>query len=392
MGIVVTTRGIALLVAAACFFLALYTFTGVPQSPKQQLLHSPLALPLDIEEISNNLSQERPACHYLRQDSTGFSLRPYKKPSPLYQPPCPLSDFEDFRFVINANICDSNNVYMMVLVGSHPDHVELRDVIRRTWGQPDIPFMPFRLAFIFGLLLNRDQQMLLELESKKYGDIVQGNFVDSYRNVTLRDLMGLRWAWQYCRQARFVMHADDDVSIDIYGLIDALEENIHASHRKDFVGCFQMMVNTPVLRSGKYEVTKAEHPADVYDPYCQGWMYMLTPRMAYSLDIAALKVPFYWLNDAYITGSLMTALGHEPIDLKINYTITATDLEDAQNRNPNMQPIFTIGPTGADCNLTLRLHENYKTYAELNRLPKHKWTKIQHRSKRTRRLKRRNIT
>lgn len=46
-----------------------------------------------------------------------------------------------------------SKIYMVVLVGSHPNHRDLRDVIRKTWGNPQLKDFPFKLIFTFGKVL-----------------------------------------------------------------------------------------------------------------------------------------------------------------------------------------------------------------------------------------------
>jgi hypothetical protein len=60
-----------------------------------------------------------------------------------------------------------------------------------------------RLAFIFGQMVN-DQQAedRLREENKLHGDIIQGHFAESYRNMTLKSLTGLYWVSKYCSSAR----------------------------------------------------------------------------------------------------------------------------------------------------------------------------------------------
>ena len=53
-------------------------------------------------------------------------------------------------------------------------------------------------------------------ENIQYADIVQGNFVDSYHNLSYKATMGNLWVSEFCEQAEFVVKADDDVFIDIF--------------------------------------------------------------------------------------------------------------------------------------------------------------------------------
>ena len=48
------------------------------------------------------------------------------------------------------------------------------------------------------------KESLLAEEAAEYKDIVQGDFVDSFRNLTVKDIMFMRWMKAYCSQAKFV--------------------------------------------------------------------------------------------------------------------------------------------------------------------------------------------
>ena len=50
-----------------------------------------------------------------------------------------------------------------------------------------------------------------------YGDLIQGNFMDTYRNLTYKSIMGHMWVSNFCNQAEFVVKTDDEIYVDIYG-------------------------------------------------------------------------------------------------------------------------------------------------------------------------------
>lgn len=351
-------QGILLLTFVASFFI-LYS---VSWRPTFRLNMASMSVRVNVSDVIAELCKHSNwTCGHCAFDK--------RKIQPLYPPTCRLGDFGHFKYLINRKLC-KKDVYMLILMGSHPDHREIRNVFRDTLGNLQLPGLPVQLAFTFGHFENVTRQRFIEDESQLHGDIIQGNFNDSYHNVTLRDLMGLRWAWQHCPHARLIMRMDDDVTVDVYNLIDAVERKY--AQLTSSVGCFQTMASTPVLRTGHYAVSTAEHPADYYDTYCQGWMYILTTKMAFNLDVASLKVKPYWMNDAYITGTLIKALGTTPVDLNVNYTINANDV---RNSKDNTVPKYTVGPTDVDVNLTLTMHRLYENYAILNKIPKFRWRK-----------------
>lgn len=68
-----------------------------------------------------------------------------------------------------------------------------RYAIRNTWGSIKL-FKQWQLQLIFLLgsdpKSSRDYNTRLSNESKHHGDLIMGNFVDSYKNLTYKHLMG----------------------------------------------------------------------------------------------------------------------------------------------------------------------------------------------------------
>jgi len=48
------------------------------------------------------------------------------------------------------------------------------------------------------------KQALLQQEVEEYHDIIQGDFHDSFRNLTIKDIMFMRWMTTYCPQTKFI--------------------------------------------------------------------------------------------------------------------------------------------------------------------------------------------
>ena len=72
--------------------------------------------------------------------------------------------------------------------------------------------------FLLGETRKQRDQDLLEIENKEHGDLVQGTFMDTYRNLTYKNIMGKLWISQFCNQAEFVIKTDDDTYIDLYAV------------------------------------------------------------------------------------------------------------------------------------------------------------------------------
>ena len=81
-----------------------------------------------------------------------------------------------------------------------------------------MPNVKTRLAFMLGYSSDKAEQERIRNESNLHHDIVQGDFLDTYKNLTYKSVMGHMWARRFCAQAEFVMKADDDIYLDLYGL------------------------------------------------------------------------------------------------------------------------------------------------------------------------------
>ena len=49
-----------------------------------------------------------------------------------------------------------------------------------------------------------------------YMSDLQGDFLDTYHNLSYKEIMGNLWISEFCEQAEFVVKTDDDQFIDLY--------------------------------------------------------------------------------------------------------------------------------------------------------------------------------
>ena len=74
--------------------------------------------------------------------------------------------------------------------------------------------MQWRIFLVFvGIII---RTLSIEEENRKFGDIVQGDFVDSYNNLSFKGIMGNLWVAEFCEQADFVVKTDDDLYYDLF--------------------------------------------------------------------------------------------------------------------------------------------------------------------------------
>lgn len=130
----------------------------------------------------------------------------------------PVNNF-DFGFRINnAEKCQNPatkeflQLRLLYIVKSAVSHHELRSAIRKTWGYENrFVDVPIRTVFVLGIGDNSSYtQDDVDLENSKYGDLIQGNFIDSYFNNTLKTMMSLKWAMEHCKHVNVFAFVDDD--------------------------------------------------------------------------------------------------------------------------------------------------------------------------------------
>jgi len=97
--------------------------------------------------------------------------------------------------------------YLIIYVHTAPEHLSRRQAVRSTWGNVtrwSTVSDPVTLRFMLGRPVNdrRRQQRALVNEQAEHGDLVQLDFVDSYRNMTLKAVGALQWLNEFCQNAR----------------------------------------------------------------------------------------------------------------------------------------------------------------------------------------------
>ena len=81
-----------------------------------------------------------------------------------------------------------------------------------------------------GVTTDAALQRRLEEESRRHGDLVQGDFLDTYHNLSYKATMGNLWVAEFCSQAQFVVKTDDDMYVDLYEVHTLTRRYLNTSH------------------------------------------------------------------------------------------------------------------------------------------------------------------
>ncbi|KAL3871976.1 hypothetical protein ACJMK2_039947 [Sinanodonta woodiana] len=242
----------------------------------------------------------------------------------------PLTAFGSPYVLNNDQICvGANNLTFIVLVHTATDHFYRRSVIRDTWANKDI-LANYSMRVVF--LLGRPQdniklQAAIEHESSLHQDIVQGDFSDTYHNLTHKGVLGYRWISEFCLQAKFLIKVDDDVFVNIFKLLFDTSTTYKTDKRK--LRCYIRMNQTsPIQRkSGKWAVDESEFKNMTYFPvtYCNGFFVFMTTDIIKELYEASKVTPFFWIDDVYIFGLLPAKAGSVTFESIAGLTLSEKD-------------------------------------------------------------------
>ncbi|GFS47549.1 lactosylceramide 1,3-N-acetyl-beta-D-glucosaminyltransferase [Trichonephila inaurata madagascariensis] len=145
---------------------------------------------------------------------------------------------------------------------------EHRNVIRNTWGNPGMDIPSIKVVFLLGTT-NKFQKEIIK-ENEIHRDIIQGNFLDSYRNLTYKHTMGLSWASSFCNGTKYLMKMDDDIFVDIYQFFDYIANRVRILDLRNNVVCY-FQTGMPVVRDpvSKWYVSKKEFKPDTFNNIVQ---------------------------------------------------------------------------------------------------------------------------
>ncbi|CAH1643955.1 unnamed protein product [Spodoptera littoralis] len=212
-----------------------------------------------------------------------------------------LIDINQFTFKINPQPCENYTAgfLLMIIVTSNPSNYENREVIRNTWGKNQDST---KVVFLVGESENINITNQIINESKSFGDIVQGSFIDAYRNMTYKHVMGLKWIVHHCPKAKYILKADDDILVNSPQMLRFLSRELSPWGAKDLIAC-RVREHTKALRyKSKWQVTEKEYAPEYYPTYCPGWAIIYSQDVVPRLLKVAQDLPYFWIDDVHITG------------------------------------------------------------------------------------------
>lgn len=209
---------------------------------------------------------------------------------------------------VGLDVCPNKGeqIRLLVLITSAPDHRDARLAIRQTWGHYGT-----RRDTAIGFMLGRTQSAKLDgdlnAEHYMYGDLIRGNSLDSYNNLTLKTISMLEWVDTYCPLAKFVLKTDDDMFINIPKLVQFMDK--HVNDTRHIYGRLAKKWKPIRNTKSKYYVSPQQYEPKYFPDFTTGPAYLITRDVIRDLYMYALNQTYLKLEDVYTTGIVSERAG-----------------------------------------------------------------------------------
>ncbi|XP_068599596.1 N-acetyllactosaminide beta-1,3-N-acetylglucosaminyltransferase 3-like [Brachionichthys hirsutus] len=200
----------------------------------------------------------------------------------------------------------SAEVFLLLVIKSSPLNYDRREVLRKTWAKErSYNGVWIRRLFISGTsdsgFEKRRLNELLELEHRQYGDVLQWDFMDTFYNLTLKQILFLEWMERSCPNVRFLLNGDDDVFANPDNMVEflqSLKNNDGSKHL--FTG--HLIQNVGPIRESysKYYIPVQVQESEAYPPYCGGGGFLLSGYTASVIYKMSKSVEILPIDDVYM--------------------------------------------------------------------------------------------
>ncbi len=232
-------------------------------------------------------------------------------------------------------LCQNNSTIIFAYVMINVNNLKKRESIRRTWANSSL-FSNLKVAFVIGLSNDLNLNEKLIKEHKQFDDLIQGNFLDTYRNLTYKSLIAWKWITNYCTNAKYIIKIDDDLALNSKNLINYLT-NDSQKYKNTFFCDFLTNGNPHKDKSSKWYVKDEEYNVKLYKlekypTFCLGPSYTMTSDLIKKLYKISFYVKLFWLEDVY-TGLLASKIKNVNYVRFTHKYILLTDIANQPNND-----------------------------------------------------------
>ena len=239
--------------------------------------------------------------------------------------------------IANGEQCPERGRHMrlVILITTAPAHQRQRKAIRLTWGGAVAQRRDVALLFFLGRT-GETEQADVDHEQQTYGDIVQGNFVDAYNNLTLKSAVMLEWLDTFCPEVRMILKTDDDMFINTDNLLTFVD--VHSKDTNTLYGRLARRWKPNRSIKSKYYLSPESYAGKYLPDFVTGPAYVMTGDLVKPLYQNTLDARFLTLEDVLVTGLVANKLNVKRIHAKefINERIKADTCKFATSVSVHM--------------------------------------------------------
>ncbi|KAG4070472.1 hypothetical protein HA402_005704 [Bradysia odoriphaga] len=246
-------------------------------------------------------------------------------------------------------------ISIVIVIPSRRNNFMQRKLIRHTYGSIRQLNNVNILAVVFILGIAEDPKdsatNLNELNSERllFGDIIVGDLVDTYRNLSRKTIMTYDWLTTYCGEADLVVKTDDDVMVDIFKLTGELGKWT-SDELQSFKFWCGVHIPETIDRNPEsiYYVSQAEYDSEKFPMHCAGLGYVTSMRLIRRIadEISkSFRGPICSHEDVFITGIVpekINSYEHEPPIELVNKIGAWIFYVDEHNPNQDGHYIWTV--------------------------------------------------
>lgn len=224
---------------------------------------------------------------------------------------------------------------ILLVIKTRLNSFDQRRSIRNTWGNVSCApnnTVRIRTVFVLGTtastVITPSLGKSLQMEQEHYNDLLQFDFVDTYRNNTYKIMTALDHVSRKCNNTKFVILVDDDFLVNPNNLIRAIFK-VNASEYPTYVSGHILFTQQPERTPwSKWFVRYCEYPYRVFPPYPSGGTVIMSMPVVRLVAFGMKFVQFFWIDDVYL-GIVLNKFGITPQTLPGVYlkpVVTASDL------------------------------------------------------------------
>jgi len=211
---------------------------------------------------------------------------------------------------VPSKTCKSNGAvadpFVIIIVKSYVSNIGHREAIRETWSKT-LP-SSVKIVFILGYL--DFMKSYVQIESRRYRDIVQEDFLDVYRNNTVKTIMGFNWAVTNCKESPYIFFVDDDYIVNVPNVFNYLRSHFQRQKGKGglYVGYKWEKAYPKRSNVSKWYVSIDDYPCKYWPPYVGGGSMVISMDVASKMKKAFQYIKPIFIDDVYI-GIVAATLG-----------------------------------------------------------------------------------